>query len=265
MKHKYSISIVLPCFNEAKSIQKNVDNIYRYLKDRFNSFEIITVNDGSRDNTLSELKRIKTENTIPIRIISNKTNHGKGSAVTNGILKSKNEVVVFMDADLAVPIDELEQFLPEIDKGNDIVIASRFISEIKILKPVLWYRSIMEKIFRILRMIIINNFDIQDTQCGFKVFTREAAFKIFPLLTVKRFSFDVEVIFLAKKMGYRIKELPIILQNPQASHIRIFSDSWNMFCDLIRIRLNEIGGKYKIEDTRNKKQDTNKNQETSSN
>jgi len=245
MKHDHSISIVLPCFNEAKSIRKNVGIIHRYLKNKFDSFEIIAVNDGSQDKTLPELEKTRSKDNIPIRIINNKVNRGKGSAVANGILRSKNDVIVFMDADLAIPIDELEKFMFEIDKGNDVVIASRFISEIKILKPVLWYRSIMEKIFRILRMIIINNYEIQDTQCGFKVFTRDAALKIFPLLKVKRFSFDVEVIFLAKKLGFKIKELPITLQNPQESHIRIVRDSANMFFDLLRIRWNEMRGKYK--------------------
>lgn len=246
MKHKYSISVILPCFNEAKSIRKNVSIISRYLEDNFDSYEIIAVNDGSGDATLSELRKVRAEDNVSIRIINTKTNSGKGTAVKNGILRSKYDVTMFMDADLAIPIYELEKFLVEIDNGNDIVIASRFISKIKILKPVLWYRNIMEKIFRILRMIVINNYNIQDTQCGFKVFTRETAFKIFPLLTVKRFSFDVEVIFLANKLGYKIKELPITLQNPQESHIRIVRDSANMFWDLIKIRINDIRGKYKI-------------------
>ena len=153
---------------------------------------------------------------------------------------------MFLDADLAIPIEELPKFVAEIKKGNDIVIASRFVGKIKILKPILWYRNIMERIFRILRMVIINNFEIHDTQCGFKVFKREAALRIFSLLTVKRFSFDAEVMFLAKKMELAIKELPITLQNPRESHIRIIADSWNMFWDLFKIRINDWRGKYKI-------------------
>jgi len=245
MNYNYSISVILPCYNEAKNIRKNILVINNYLAKRFESFEIICVNDGSTDNTLKELKNTKNGDGIPIRIINKKENRGKGAAVKTGVLKSKKNVVMFMDADLAIPIEELEKFLVEIEKKNDVVIASRFIAKIKILKPVLWYRSIMEKVFKILRMIIINNYDVQDTQCGFKVFTRKAVLRIFPLLIIKRFSFDVEVIFLAKKLGYRVKELPITLQNPQESHIRIVKDSLNMFWDLFRIRINEIRGRYK--------------------
>lgn len=242
-----SISIVLPCFNEAKNIQNNIGEVFTYLTQNFSTFEIIAINDGSTDDTLTKLKEFKKANPkVPLRIINKRKNSGKGEAVKTGVLHSRNSVVMFMDADLAIPIYELKKFVKEIENGNALVIASRFISTIKILKPVLWYRSFMEKVFRILRMVVINNFEIQDTQCGFKVFARKAALSIFPLLTVKRFSFDVEVIFLAKKMGYKIKELPITLQNPQESHIRIISDSWNMFCDLLKIRWNDLQGKYII-------------------
>lgn len=247
MDRRLSISIILPCFNEAKKIQENVLEVFDYLKKNFTDFEIITVNDGSSDDTLEKLRELKKQNQhIPLRIINRRQNSGKGEAVKIGMLLNRYQVTMFMDADQAIPIYELEKFVKELKKGNDLVIASRFVSGLKILKPVLWYRSLMEKVFRLLRMIITNNYDIQDTQCGFKVFTREAANKLFPLLTVKRFSFDVELIFLAKKMGLKIKELPISLQNPQESHIRIINDSWNMFCDLLRIRLNDLQGKYKI-------------------
>jgi len=238
--------MVLPCFNEAKNIQKNIGEIFRHLERRHRDYEIIAVNDGSTDNTLALLRKIKEENPpIPLRII-NKKHAGKGAAVKIGILRSRGEIAMFMDADQAIPIQELAKFLAAIKEGHDVVIASRFVGKIKIIKPVLWYRSAMEKVFRLLRMVIINNYEVRDTQCGFKVFTREAAQKIFPCLTVKGWSFDVEVIFLAKKMGFRIKELPITLQNPPESHIRIFRDSANMFFDLIRIRLNDWKGKYKV-------------------
>lgn len=240
-----SVSVVLPCFNEERTIRENIIIISKYLADKFDGSEIIAVNDGSNDNTLSELRKAQKDSFIPLRIINSQKNRGKGAAVKSGVLKSKKGIVMFMDADLAIPIEELGKFLSEIEKGSDVVIASRFISRIKILKPVLWYRSIMEKVFRILRMIIINNYDVQDTQCGFKVFTRQATRKIFSRLTVRGWSFDVEIVFLAKKAGLKIKELPITLQNPQESHIRIVRDSWDMFWDLIRVRVNDWRGKYK--------------------
>ena len=237
------ISVVVPCFNEEKTIYFNLKNIFDYLNNRFHDFELIAVNDGSADKTLEELRRFQKE--FPIRIIDNQPNEGKGKAVQRGILKSRFETVMFLDADLGIPIEELDEFLEEVKNGFDLVIASRFVPGLKILRPVVWHRRIMEKIFRLLRIIIINIWNIKDTQCGFKVFRREAAMKIFSRLTVKRFAFDAEVIFLANKFGYKMKELPISLQNPPESHIRLVRDPLNMTWDLLRIRVNDWRGKYK--------------------
>jgi dolichyl-phosphate beta-glucosyltransferase len=237
------ISVVIPCFNEGRTIYQNIQKINLYLKAHFFAYEIIAVNDGSRDNTLTELQ--KTQKEFPLIIINNRHNKGKGSAVRDGIMSSQNEFIMFLDADLAIPIEELEKFLTEIDRGYDLVIASRFVPGLKVLRPVLWYRKIMEKVFRILRMIILNNWKVLDTQCGFKVFRASVARKIFSMSTVKRFAFDAEIIFIAKKFGYSIKELPISLQNPKRSHVRLFRDPLNMFFSLLEIRWNDLTRQYK--------------------
>lgn len=239
-----SISVVVPCFNEEKVIRQNLNNVFNYLNSRFSFFELIAVNDGSQDQTLEELKKLQAS--IPLIIINNGINGGKGKAVKDGVLASKNEAIMFLDADLAIPIEELEKFMPELKKGYDIVIASRFVPGVKILKPVLWYRQRMERVFRIMRLVILNDRAIKDTQCGFKVFTRQAAMRILKLTKIRRFAFDAEIVFLAKKFGYKIKELPINLQNPQNSHIKIISDSLNMATDLIRIRVNDFLKKYEF-------------------
>lgn len=238
------ISVVIPCFNEQGTVSKNIKAVREYLEKNFSDFEIIAVNDGSRDDTIGELRKLESQGLA--KIIDNKFNEGKGKAVRDGVLASKNEIVMFLDADLAIPIEELGKFIVEIENGSDIVIASRFVPGLRILKPVIWYRKIMEKIFRIIRMMIINNYDIKDTQCGFKVFKREAANKIFPQLTINRFAFDSEIVFVAKKIGFKIKELPVALQNPQRSSVRILKDSINMIKDLIMIRINYAKGRYKI-------------------
>ena len=238
------ISVVIPCFNEEKNIQNNIRKIFKYLEGNFENFEIIAVNDGSTDKTIEELKNLQNE--IPLAIIDNYENEGKGKVVCDGILKSNNNIVMFLDADLAIPIEELEKFIVEINKGYDIAIASRFVPGGKVIQKVLWYRIIMEKAFRIIRTIIINNYKVRDTQCGFKVFRRDAAMKIFPLMTIKRFAFDSEIIFLAGKYKFKIKELPITLQNPIRSHVRIFRDPFNMLCDLFKIRINDAKRKYKL-------------------
>ncbi|MFH0969213.1 MAG: dolichyl-phosphate beta-glucosyltransferase, partial [Patescibacteria group bacterium] len=213
--HTEKISVVVPCFNEERTIYDNLKKIFKYLKESFGNFEIIAVNDGSTDGTINELKKFKNE--IPLLIIDNYENEGKGKAVRDGMLKSQGEIVMFLDADMAIPIEELEKFIVEIKNGYDITIASRFVPGGKIIKKVLWYRAIMEKAFRLIRTVITNNYKVKDTQCGFKVFRRDAAMKIFPLLTTKRFAFDAETIFIAEKFGYKIKELPITLQNPVRS------------------------------------------------
>ena len=145
------LSVVIPCFNEGKTIYQNIRKINDYLLKRIASFEIIAVNDGSIDDTLAELKRVQSE--IPIKIVNDTENSGKGNAVRDGILSASDlsDIVMFLDADLGIPIEELEKFLGEIDKGADVVIASRFVPGLKIMRPVLWYRKIMEKVFRYVR------------------------------------------------------------------------------------------------------------------
>jgi dolichyl-phosphate beta-glucosyltransferase len=238
------ISVVVPCFNEEKTIYQNIKRMAEYLQSRFNRFEIIAVNDGSIDNTLAELLKLKQED-FPLKIIDHKQNQGKGKVVRDGILGSQYDLVMFLDADLGIPIEELEKFVAEIENGYDIAIASRFVPGLKIKRPVRWHRKVMEKGFRLLRILIINDWQIKDTQCGFKVFKKDAAMNIFPKLTVNRFAFDAELIFVASKKKFKIKELPITLQNPPNSHVRIIRDPLNMTLDLIKIKVNHLKRKYK--------------------
>lgn len=239
------ISVITPCFNEGKNILRNIKKIDDYLAPRFDQYEIIVVNDGSRDNTGEEIAKLQSE--IQLKFIDNAENQGKGGAVKDGILASsnENEIIMFLDSDLGIPIEELEKFIAEIGNGNDIVIASRFVPGLKVMRPVQVHRKVMEKAFRMIRMLITNNWKVKDTQCGFKVFRREAAMKIFPKVTVKRFAFDAEVMFVANKHGYKVKELPIHLQNPPSRSLRIFRDPMNMIWDLLKIRMNDWKGKYK--------------------
>ena len=241
MKEK-EISVVIPCYNEAKVIASNVRKVYAYLQERFEAFELIVVNDGSADVTERELSRLAAE--LDINVIHHPVNQGKGQSVKDGVLASRYEAVLFLDADLGIPIEELPKFLAEFKNGYEVVIASRFVAGATFLKPVLWHRKVMERGFRLLRKVILNSWNVQDTQCGFKLFRRDAARRIFDLVTIERFAFDSEVIFLANKFGYGIKEVPVALQNPQTSSVRLTYDPVNMFLDLLKIRSNNYSRRY---------------------
>ncbi|MFA4817913.1 MAG: glycosyltransferase family 2 protein [Parcubacteria group bacterium] len=125
------ISVVIPCFNEGKTIRQNIQKIHAYLSNNFEAFEIIAINDGSLDNTLSELETLAKE--LPIKIITHAKNAGKGKAVRGGVLASQYEIVMFLDADLAIPIESLADFTAEMENGRDLIIASRFIPGLTIL------------------------------------------------------------------------------------------------------------------------------------
>ena len=240
------VSVVIPCFNEGKTIFDNMKTVCEYMSRNFKDFEIIAVNDGSRDNTLSELRIVQQNNAV--KIINIEENQGKGNAVREGMLASRadRDAVMFLDADLAIPIEELEKFLDTMAEGFDIAIASRFVPGLRVLKPVLWYRKIMNNVFRFVQMGILNTREIRDTQCGFKVFRREAAEKVFRLATVKRFAFDSEILFIAKKLKYKIRELPITLQNSRKSHVRIYWDPVDMMWALLKIRMNDLKKMYEL-------------------
>ena len=208
-----SINIVLAVgikwFTEGESVQENSEKCINY--------GAYNPSDKDIKVKVEEIKKIQED--LHLRFIDNKTNQGKGKVVKQGVLESSCELVMFLDADLGIPIEEIQKFIPELDNGYDIVIASRFVPGLRIVRPVPWHRRIMEKIFRLLRMAIVNGWNVKDTQCGFKAFTAEAAEKVFQMSRVTGWGFDVEVLALAKNMGYRIKEIPVHWVNDVSSTV----------------------------------------------
>lgn len=238
-----SLSVIVPCYNEEAIIFNTIATIHTFLYQKNASFEIIAVSDGSIDKTVSEIKRAK-KHLQNVRLIDNPINHGKGQAIKDGVLQSRNEIIVFIDADLTVSIEELQTFLPALET-HDIVIASRALPKTIFEEDNPWYRIFLAQGFRFFQTLILGNSDIKDTQCGFKVFKREMAKKIFKQLTIKRFAFDAEALFLAKQFGYTIKQLPIIIhKDTRESHINAITDPINMLFALIKIRLNALLGRY---------------------
>lgn len=236
---KLSISVVIPAYNEEKRIGKTLRKILKYFENKKYDYEIIVVDDCSKDKTVHVAEFFKSKR---IKIIKNLCNLGKGGAVRKGMLSAKKKYVLFSDADLSTPIEQIEKFLPFIKK-YDVIIGSRALndSEIRIKQP--FYRVIMGRIFNLIVQILLLK-GIKDTQCGFKLFTRKSAKKIFPKQTFKGFSFDVEILYIARKTGYKIKEVPVVWINSPESKVSALKDSIKMFIDLIKIRINSIKGKY---------------------
>ncbi len=236
---KFSLSIVIPAYNEEKRLGKTIERILDYLKKNDFDYELIVVDDGSRDNTVGIARKFGE-----VKVVKNDKNRGKGYTVKNGIMNSTKEFVLFSDADLSTPIEELNKFLPFVQDYN-IIIGSRRMKEsnIKVKQP--FYRSWAGKIFPIIVNILIAG-DIRDTQCGFKLFNTETAKRLFSIQKISGFSFDAEILYLAKKTGYRIKEIPVIWINDTDSKVSIIRDSIRMLKELLKIRINDLKGLYNI-------------------
>ena len=202
--------------------------------------EIIVIDDGSTDQTARRAKESKTK--TPLRIIRRRRNRGKGKAVCSGILAAKGDWILFTDADLSTPIEELETFLKK-EKANDILIASRNLprSQIKIQQA--FPRNLLGKGFAKMTSLILG-LDIKDTQCGFKLMRRRHALQIVKKMRLSGWAFDAELLYLAKKDGLRIAELPVIWNNSAQSKVNAFTAPMQMFRDILLIRYNDIRGKY---------------------
>ena len=232
-----SLSIVIPAYNEEAVIKNTLDRAGKYLEGRYPPYEIIVVCDGCKDNTARLAEEAGKAN-HRIRVLDRKTNMGKGFSVRQGCLEAKGKYIIFTDADLSTPIDEIEKLLKWLEEGYDIAIGSRGLSEsdIQIRQP--WYRETMGKIFNLfVQAIAIRG--ISDTQCGFKGFKRDVAKDVFKRQTINGFGFDVELLYIARRLGYSIKEVPVRWLNRQASRVNPLVHPIQMLFDLIKIR---IGG-----------------------
>ena len=230
------ISIVIAAYNEEQRIGESLLKIKDYLDAQNFAYEIIVVDDGSTDNTRQVAIGYKPKITN-LKIISYPNNKGKGYALRQGVLASKGESVLLSDADLSTPIEELSYMLPLISgREYDVVIGSRALKPETIIKKQPWWRQGMGKIFnRIVRLLVLEGF--KDTQCGFKLFSGEAARNLFKNARVDRFAYDVEILSLAKKRNYRVSEVPVRWINSPDSKVHPIFDSLQMFFDLVKIRL----------------------------
>jgi len=233
------ISIIIPAFNESARILPSLRKLDEYLRDHFRDFELIVVNDGSSDNTEDVVLRANEE--MPsINYSGYKENKGKGYAIRQGVALSTGDILLVSDADLSTPIEEVEKLLVPYDDGCHVVIGSRGLDASSIMVRQPWWREFMGKIFnRIVRMLLLKGF--KDTQCGFKLFNGSIGRELFRETTIDRFAYDVEILYLAVKAGYKVKEVPVKWLNSPESTVRPIKDSFQMAKDLVRIRLRKGG------------------------
>ena len=237
---KIFLSIIIPIYNEQDRIENTIKKITDYLSIKNYYYEIILVNDGSSDDTANIINNIKINlkrniKNYNILILNNNKNMGKGFSVRKGILSAKGNYILFSDADLSTPIDELENLIKYLQNGYNIAIGSRGLKDSKIIIRQNKGREYMGKLFNIF-VKLITKLKYSDTQCGFKCFDRKAVDSIFPYLKINDFSFDVEILYLAEKLGLKVKEAPIHWANSVNSKVRITKDPINMFMGLLKIR-----------------------------
>jgi len=252
MNSKPYLSIVIPAFNEEKNLRKGVlSNVYDYLAKQKYSWEVLIADDGSTDRTREvSLQFVKTHKGF--RLLA-EPHRGKAGILVAGMSSAQGEIVLFSDMDQATPISELEKFLPEFEKGFDIVIGSRTGR-----KGANFIRKVMAYGFMALRALILR-LPYKDTQCGFKAFKTSVIRPIFEKLEVFKgrkeegsavtAGFDLEVLFVARKLGYKITEVQVNWEEKGERGnfgVNPIKDSWEGFRDLIRVRLNSLNGKYRV-------------------
>ena len=237
-------SIVIPAYNEGARLGATLGKVLGYVRSQgWNAeAEVIVVNDGSRDNT-AEVVRGFVENDPAVRLVENPGNRGKGYSVRHGMLEARGEVVVFSDADLSSPIEEMPKLLAALVSGAEIAIGSRWLrAELQTQRQSL-HRQLFGRVFNFLLRIILG-LKFKDTQCGFKAFTRRAAQTILPLQRIERWGFDPEILFLARKFGFRVEEVAVLWGHSGDTRIHPLVDGARMFLELVRIRWYDLTGKY---------------------
>jgi dolichyl-phosphate beta-glucosyltransferase len=236
------ISVVVPAYNAGGCLRDSCGKIAEYLRNESLRYEIIIVDDGSSDDTAGILNELSSLDSN-IRFLTNSKNMGKGYSVRKGVLASRGDYVFFTDADLSTPLCEMRKLFSCLWEGYDIVIASRALPDSNVIIHQPLYREHSGKLFNLIMRSVLF-LDVKDTQCGFKCFRREAALSVFGKQTLTGFCFDAEVLYIAKKKGYKIKEVPVAWINSEDSSVNLFGDGLRMFVDLVRIRINDWRGVY---------------------
>lgn len=235
-------SIVIPAYNESARLGATLEKVLGFVRAKDWNAEIVVVNDGSRDNTTGIIQSFAAANPA-VRLIENPGNRGKGYSVRNGMLQARGQIILFSDADLSSPIEESSKLLEAISAGADVAIGSRWLrAETQTQRQPL-YRQILGRVFNLLLGMTLG-LNFKDTQCGFKAFRRAAAQTIFPLQRIERWGFDPEILFLARKFGFEVREVPVAWGHSGGTRINPLIDGSRMFQEMLHIRWNDLTGKY---------------------
>ena len=247
-----SVSVVIPAYNEELRIRNSLQKVMNFMRDNYDDYEVLLVDDGSTDRTVNIAEDF-AKNYPTLKIVKN-PHSGKGYTVKTGMLMAKKDFILFSDTDLATPIEDLKRFLVWVTQNDfDIAIGSREGMGAQRQKEPL-IRHLMGRVFNLIVQILVLR-GINDTQCGFKLFKKESAHRIFkatllypggkiegPMVT----AFDVEVLFLARKMGYKIKEIPVNWTYVDESKVNPLKDSIVNFLDVMKVKYNDIKGVYSL-------------------
>lgn len=236
------LSIVIPAFNEGARIETALERVTSCIAARGWDAEILVVDDGSKDNTAAIVQRWMQENPR-LHLIQNPGNKGKGYSVRNGLLQAAGEIVMFTDADLSAPMEEAERLMAALADGADVAIGSRWMDRTRqtIHQPL--YRQFFGRCFNWVTRAVMG-LPFKDTQCGFKAFRRSAAQTIFRLQTIERWGFDPEILFIARKLKYVIREVPVTWGHDERTRMSYLKDGLKMLEDMAKIRTNSLAGRY---------------------
>ncbi len=238
-------SIVIPAFNERARILDTLSSVVTCIRERCWSAEVVVVNDGSTDET-ADLVRSFALTAPEVRLMENPGNRGKGYSVRSGLLHSRGEIVLFTDADLSAPICEAERLFAAIEQGADVAIGSRWLEASRQTHRQPLYRQFFGRCFNAVTRMVMD-LPFADTQCGFKAFTRPSAQTVFQLQTIERWGFDPEILFIARKRGFWIREVPVSWAHDARSRISYLRDGVQMLQELATVGWNALTGKYSRE------------------
>lgn len=246
LESEVRVSVVVPAYNEALRLPKSLPAICGYLSTRPYAAEVIVVDDGSTDGTTAYVRSV-----LPVyhrlRLLENGSNRGKGYSVRHGVLEGRGRYVLFTDADLSTPIEEVDRALELLEQGWDAVIGSRALDPRLLERPQPWIRRQAGKVFR-WAVRQLTGLPFQDTQCGFKAFRREAAQVLFRRQQIERFGFDFEILWLARRLGFRCREVGVRWADDRRSHVSLLRDGPAMLWQMLQIAWREHVGRAGAEE-----------------